>query len=65
MTQRFEKTVAFVNDQKDIEYTDFHARRLVETAGNIVIGYLLLHDANRNDQYKKSADLFILKAQFT
>jgi hypothetical protein len=27
------------------------------------MGYLLLHDANRNETYKKSADIFIRKGR--
>jgi hypothetical protein len=32
-------------------------------AGNILIGYLLLYDANRSDVYSKSADIFIRKGR--
>jgi hypothetical protein len=58
MTDQYEKAVNFVQREKDNELFDFHARRLVEMAGNIIIGYLLLNDANRSADYKKSADLF-------
>lgn len=58
MTDQYEKAVNFVQREKDNELFDFHARRLVEMAGNIIIGYLLLNDANRSDTYKKSADIF-------
>ncbi|PKP50354.1 MAG: acyl-CoA dehydrogenase [Bacteroidetes bacterium HGW-Bacteroidetes-11] len=59
MTDQFGKTVEKVNEFEDTEYLDFHARRLVEMAGNTIMGYLLLHDANRSDVYTKSADIFI------
>lgn len=59
MTDQYAKTVEKVNEHDDNEYLDYHARRLVEMAGNIIMGYLLLHDANRNDEYTKSADIFI------
>jgi hypothetical protein len=39
--------------------TDFHARRLVEMAANIIMGYLLLLDAQREPDYTASAELFI------
>ncbi|MFH1000349.1 MAG: acyl-CoA dehydrogenase family protein, partial [Bacteroidota bacterium] len=58
MTLQFEKAVNLVQLQKDNELLDFHARRLVEMAGNIIMSYLLLFDADRNDEYKKSANLF-------
>ena len=46
-------------EKGDREFADFHARRLVEMAGNIIMGYLLLIDSNRNDDYKKYAEIFI------
>ena len=63
MTDQYAKTVEKVNEFEDNEYLDFHARRLVEMAGNIIMGYLLLLDANRNDEYTKSADIFIRMAR--
>jgi hypothetical protein len=63
MTEQFAKTWEKVNEHQDAEYIDFHARRLVEMAGNVIMGYLLLHDANRNETYKKSADIFIRKGR--
>jgi len=63
MTEQFAKTWEKVNEAQNAEYVDFHARRLVEMAGNVIIGYLLLHDANRNDVYNKSADIFIRKVR--
>ncbi|MFH1119241.1 MAG: acyl-CoA dehydrogenase family protein [Bacteroidota bacterium] len=63
MTEQFSKTVEKVNEFNDNEYLDFHSRRLVEMAGNVVIGYLLLYDANRSDVYSKSADIFIRKGR--
>ena len=63
MTQQFEKVFNRINEQKDSEYLDFHARRLVEMAGNIICGYLLVIDANRNDILKRSAEIFIRKVR--
>ncbi|MBV2246123.1 MAG: acyl-CoA dehydrogenase family protein [Lentimicrobium sp.] len=59
MTDQYAKTVIKVNEFEDNEYLDYHARRLVEMAGNVIMGYLLLIDANRNNDYTKSADIFI------
>jgi alkylation response protein AidB-like acyl-CoA dehydrogenase len=63
MTEQFAKTVEKVNEFNDNEYFDFHARRMVEMAANVLIGYLLLYDANRSEVYSKSADIFIRKAR--
>ncbi len=59
MADQFGKIVEKVNEHEENEFLDFHARRLVEMAGNIIMGCLLLHDANRSDVYKKSAEIFI------
>ena len=59
LTDDFEKTVHSVVSAENNELTDFHARRMVEMAANIIMGYLLLHDAQRNHDYTSSADLFI------
>lgn len=58
MTDQYEKAVNLVQREKDSELLDFQARRLVEMAGNIIMGYLLLSDANRSDVYRKSAEIF-------
>ena len=59
MTEEYEKAVNNVTDISENEYLDFHARRLVEMAGNIIMGYLLLLDSNRDESFKKSAEVFI------
>jgi len=59
MTDEYEKVSAQVIDQQDPEYIDFHARRMVEMAGNIVMGYLMLFDSVRNDEFATSAEIFI------
>ena len=51
---------AAVNEPR---YTDFMARRLVEMAGNIVMGYLLLLDANRTESFTRSASVYNKMAQ--
>lgn len=63
MSEQYAKTVEKVNDSGDSEFLDFHSRRLVEMAGNTIMGYLLLLDAERNKEFAKSAELFIRKAR--
>ena len=63
MTEQFARTVEKINEYGDNEYFDFHSRRLVEMAANILIGYLLLYDANRSGEYTMSADIFIRKSR--
>ncbi|MFP4365605.1 MAG: Acyl-CoA dehydrogenase C-terminal domain-containing protein [bacterium] len=62
MTDEYEKCVKIVSKEEDNEYMDFHARRLVEMAGNIIMGYLLLKDAKRDESYLNAAEIFILGA---
>ena len=59
MTALYEAAVNSVVEYKNTEYTDFHARRLVEMAGHIIMGYLLLSDATRNDAFTKSANVYV------
>jgi len=59
LTDDFEKRVAAVVAAGNNELTDFHARRMVEMAANIIMGYLLLHDTQRDSGYASSAELFI------
>lgn len=59
MTAVYEKAVAAVVETKDNEYIDFHARRMVEMAGHIIMGYLLLGDATRNDSFRHSAEVYV------
>ncbi len=59
MADQFGKIVEKVNEHEENEFLEFHARRLVEMAGNIIMGCLLMHDANRSEVYMKSAEIFI------
>ncbi|MDR2148087.1 MAG: acyl-CoA dehydrogenase family protein [Tannerella sp.] len=60
MTNTYEKLVAQVTEKKDGEYLDFMARRLVETAGYCIMGYLLLQDADQKpDLFRKSTEVYI------
>lgn len=59
MTALYEEALKTVVDNKNTEYTDFHARRLVEMAGHIIMGYLLLGDTTRNEKFLKSANVYV------
>lgn len=59
MTALYEEALKTVVDNKNTEYTDFHARRLVEMVGHIIMGYLLLGDTTRNEKFLKSANVYV------
>ena len=59
MTELYEKAVNAVHEAKDQELLDFVARRLVEMAGHIIMGYLLIIDATRDDMFRKSAFIYL------
>ena len=63
LTARYEAAVASVLEVKDQAYTDFMARRMVEMAGNIIMSHLLILDANRNEAFTKSAEVYSKMAQ--
>jgi hypothetical protein len=54
MTNQYEEAVKTVLAADDTKYVDFMARRLVEMAGHIVMGYLLLDDTMRNGEFERS-----------
>ncbi len=58
LTEMYEKAVAAVVAVNNTAYTDFMARRMVEMAGNIVMAYLLLLDANRTESFTRSAQVY-------
>jgi len=58
LTERYAKAVEKVTSIDDQAYGDFMARRLVEMAGVIVMSYLLLSDANRNESFNRSAEIY-------
>ena len=60
MVTRYEEAVNTVVELKDQELTDLMARRLVEMAGYIIMGYLLLQDATTNEAlFATSAHVFV------
>jgi alkylation response protein AidB-like acyl-CoA dehydrogenase len=63
MTVAYAAATEQVTAFSEAEYTEFHARRLVEMSGHIIMGYLLLLDAQRDDEYSRSAEVFIKRAK--
>ena len=59
LTELYVKAVDAVAAVEDTAYADFMARRLVEMAGNIVMSYLLLGDANKNESFTKSLNVYV------
>ena len=59
MTSKYAELVEAVAGTKDTEYIDFQARRLVEAGAHCVFGYLLLQDANKDESYRRSAEVYI------
>ena len=60
LTVKFSEMVARVEagDKECAGFKDFHARRLVETAGHIIISYLLARQAGESEEYVPSARIF-------
>ena len=60
MTAMYEETFAKVQAVENPEYITFHARRLVEMLGHIIMGYLLIGDAsNEPDLFMDSAKVYV------
>lgn len=57
---KFEEMVARVEtlDKECAGYKEFHARRLVETAGHIIIPFLLARQASECEEYVNSAKVY-------
>lgn len=63
MTQQYAAAVEAVTGVEDTRYVDFMARRLVEMAGYIVMGYLLLEDTTRCADFRRSLEVFVKYGQ--
>ena len=59
MTQQYAAAVEAVGGVKDQNYQDFMARRLVEMAGHIIMGYLLLEDTQRCADFRRSLHVYV------
>lgn len=59
MAELYEKMVEAVTSVKEEDWLDFHARRLVESAGHVIMGHLLLQDANKEPElFRHSAEVY-------
>ena len=65
LTAKFSEMTAHVEagDKELCGFKDFHARRLVETAGHIIITYLLARQAGDSEEYADSAKIFCKLAE--
>ncbi len=63
LTDEYERAVKKVVATDDNEFIDFHARRLVEMAGHIIMSYLLLLDTNRDESFLRSAQNYLAFAK--
>lgn len=59
LVEKYEAAIAAVGSVDNAQYADLMARRLVEMAGNLVMSYLLLDDANRNETFVKSLQVYV------
>ena len=59
MTNEFEMISRKIIEEDQSDLLDFHSRRLVEMAGNIIMGYLLLINSQMDEYFSRSAKLFI------
>lgn len=56
---KLKDAVEYVKQKEDQNYLNYHARRLVEMATTIVIGYLLARDAAKSDRKKDILKYFL------
>jgi len=59
MTTDYEAISQKVINTNNTELLDFHSRRLVEMAGNIIMAYLLILNSQRDAGFSKSAKLYV------
>lgn len=65
LTAVYATSVDTVTASKDQAYNDFMARRLVEMAGSIIMGHLLVLDADRNESFTDSAKVYMRMIEST
>lgn len=59
MTESYESITNRVIELDNNELLDFHSRRLVDMAGNIIMGYLLVLNSQKNETFSNAARLFV------
>ncbi|MDE6416463.1 MAG: acyl-CoA dehydrogenase family protein [Duncaniella sp.] len=63
MTELYAAAVEKVTSSDNKDYNDFMARRMVEMAADIIMSYLLLFDASRNESFTRSANVYLNLAE--
>ncbi|MDE6485079.1 MAG: acyl-CoA dehydrogenase family protein [Duncaniella sp.] len=63
MTELYAAAVEKVTSSDNKDYNDFMARRMVEMAADIIMSYLLLFDATRNESFTRSANVYLNLAE--
>lgn len=63
LTERYDKAVATVTAAEDAKLVDFHARRLVEMAGHLVMSYLLLNLCKTDASYLATTIVYVNMGQ--
>ncbi len=63
MRTKFEKAQLAVREAGNEQYTNFHARRLVEMATDIIVSWLMLRDGKHSERKLKAAEIFITLAR--
>ena len=58
MREQYEQAVEKVTSSGNNETIDFHARRMVEMAGHIILSHLLLQQASICEEYRNSAEIY-------
>lgn len=58
MAKIYADAVEKVTAVKEPAYVDFMARRMVEMAADVIMGHLLLQDAQRNESFTESAEVY-------
>ncbi len=63
MREAYQVAVEKVVGTTDNEVIDFHARRMVEMAGHIILGHLLLQQVALDEEYRSSAEIYVKYGQ--
>jgi hypothetical protein len=63
LTEKYQEAVSYVQSLENECVYDFLARRMVEMAANIIMGYLLLLDAARNGCYLDVTQVYLKKIE--
>ncbi len=59
MSAQLEKAIQFVKAKNDNDYQEYHAGRLVDMAGKVIIAYLMMRDATHSERKKDVLKFFL------